>query len=404
MTKSKIQWTDETWNPVRGCSRSSPGCDHRYAMNQAHRFSGPGQPYEGLTTLRNGRTDWVGRVRFVPEQLDKPLRWKRPRRVFVNSMSDLFHPGFTNEEIAAVFGVMAAAPQHIFQVLTKRAERMREWFAWAQKRGEDGARLFDEDPLDWRIRQLLHVSARRAGVDMNADARQNHGGPWPLPNVHLGVSAENQETADERIPHLLATPVAVRFVSAEPLIGPVDLNAIQIPEERAGLRFSSLTRQHDARYGTSDTLVSWVIIGGESGPDARPCDVAWIRSIVTQCREADVPVFVKQLGSRVFAPWLVQWRPTGRGGFEADVEGRPKDSFATVWPNGTWHTWDADGVGGENDSEPTVEAARAAALEALARQHVRPIKGWRRHLHMLRHPKGADPTEWPEDLQVRQWP
>lgn len=126
--KTEIEWTDATWNPVRGCSRVSPGCDNCYAMHVAHRFSGPGMPYEGLTVLRKGKTDWAGIARFVPDHLSDPLRWTKPRHVFVNSVSDLFHHTVSNEQIAAVFGVMAASPRHTFQVLTKRPERMVEWF------------------------------------------------------------------------------------------------------------------------------------------------------------------------------------------------------------------------------------------------------------------------------------
>ena len=129
MGQTSIAWTDETWNPLRGCSRISEGCRHCYAETMAARFSGPGQPYEG--TIRNGR--WSGNVRIVPEKLGDPLRWTRPRMVFVNSMSDLFHDNVPNEFIAAVFGVIAAAPRHTFQVLTKRPARMLEWFEWQRE-------------------------------------------------------------------------------------------------------------------------------------------------------------------------------------------------------------------------------------------------------------------------------
>ena len=250
-----IEWTERTWNPARGCSRVSPGCDHCYAMRQAHRFSGPGQPYEGLTTIRRGRVDWTGRARFVPEQLQQPLRVRRPTAFFVNSMSDLFHESLTNEQVAAVFGVMAATPQHTYQILTKRPKRMREWFGWL-----DGRR--------------------------------------PLPNVWLGVSCDDQARADERIPHLLSTPAAVRFVSAEPLLGPIAL--------RAWMPRHAVTETDDcapwcSACGPTGPLprIDWVIVGGESGPGARPCDVDWIRSIVRQCREAGTACFVKQLGSRL---------------------------------------------------------------------------------------------------------
>ncbi len=134
---TKIEWTDATWNPVRGCSRVSPGCQHCYAERMARRSDRPGGAYEGLTVLAHDGPRWNGKVRLVPEKLDEPLRWRKPRMVFVNSMSDLFHEDIPNEFIAAVFGVMAASPQHTFQVLTKRAERMRDWFQWVKQEAGD---------------------------------------------------------------------------------------------------------------------------------------------------------------------------------------------------------------------------------------------------------------------------
>lgn len=280
--KTGIEWTDATWNPVRGCSRVSPGCKHCYAERVAARFCGPGQPYEGLA-FRKVTVDgygedhmeprWTGEVRLIPEHLADPLRWKRPRRIFVNSMSDLFHEKLSNEEIAAVFGVMAAAPQHTFQVLTKRPEGMREFFRWMEGWGYSDYRL---------------------------DGYLADGGAWPLPNVWLGVSVENQHYADERIPILLDTPAAIRFVSAEPLLGPVDLlysawNGAESLREMAG--------------------IDWVIVGAESGPGARPMQEDWARSIRDQCAAAGVAFFLKQFaenGRKVHLPVLdgrqhVEW-------------------------------------------------------------------------------------------------
>jgi len=200
-----ISWTDATWNPVRGCSRVSEGCRNCYAERVAARFSGPGQPYEDLADRERKGSKWTGVVRLIPAHLADPLRWRRPRRIFVNSMSDLFHESLTNEEIAAVFGVMAAAPQHTFQVLTKRARRMREWFEWIGTAN-----------LDW-----LRTYAQRALDPTFTKRYVDRGTTWPLPNVWIGVSVENQEAADERIPDLVRTPAAVRFLSCEPLLGPV---------------------------------------------------------------------------------------------------------------------------------------------------------------------------------------
>lgn len=310
MAETNIEWADAVWNPVRGCSRVSEGCRHCYAERTAARFSGKGQPYEGLVKIAARRqievdaageptgrardakeARWNGEVRFVAKRLADPLRWKKPRRIFVNSMSDLFYEKLTNEQIAAVFGVMAAARQHTFIVLTKRAQRMREWFEWVEKRAEDGKALFPDDDREWRIWQMLNVAARRAGAEKMPN---HHGGAWPLPNVIIGVSVENQAAADERIPELLRTPAAVRAISAEPLLEPLDLHAIQMPEERRGLRFSALQHHHDDRFGESAAVLDWVIAGCESGAGARPCDIAWMRSLRDQCKEAGVPFFLKQ--------------------------------------------------------------------------------------------------------------
>jgi len=287
---SKIEWTDATWNPIRGCSRVSEGCRHCYAERVAARFSGPGQPYEGLVRISNtldGRKPigWNGTVRMVAEHLADPLRWKRPRRVFVNSMSDLFHELLTNEQIAAVFGVMAAAPQHTFQVLTKRARRMREWFEWAGR--------LDLDRLQARAYSAIPESDHAGRL---AIAR-GRGRSWPLRNVWLGVSVENQAAADERIPELLATPAAVRWISAEPLIGPVDLG---LPRTwMVGATARKILRDNHARGAVPAHLrppvsLDWIVAGCESGPGARSCDFAWLRSLRDQCAEAGVPYFLKQ--------------------------------------------------------------------------------------------------------------
>lgn len=268
-----ISWTDETWNPVRGCSRISTGCESCYAESVAARFSGKDPKgkalaYYGLARMSDNGPRWTGNVVMVPEHLEDPMRWKRGRKIFVNSMSDLFHEKLTNDQIATVFRVMLNAPHHTYQILTKRAKRMHDWVLWfAAERGE------------------------------------------PLPeHIWLGVSAEDQKNADERIPWLLKTNAAVRFVSAEPLIGPVDLSA--------WLGYSASWDRNigPCRHGRDPWTrceadeceppecrgVSWVIVGGESGRDARPFDVEWARSIVRQCRAAGAAPFCKQLGAKPF--------------------------------------------------------------------------------------------------------
>ena len=538
--RTKIEWTDATWSPVRGCSVVSDGCQNCYAMRQAHRFSGPGKPYEGLTRMTSHGPKWTGDVRLVPEKLDEPLRWRKPRRVFVNSMSDLFHEDVPDEYIDQVFAVMALSPQHTFQVLTKRPERMRDYVSdpstpfrvqramdaaivdeamrgateerrdvagypdyevsnfgkvysrrgsstcvmcgsdvqgtarkiYCSKRcrqkaayvgrhthagvpvemspdvGEDGhlrvmlyrgdgapvrelvhrlvLSAFEREPVgkeegchrnsvasDNRIANLRWGShaenladrkrhgrarswskltdeqvegirrriasghpAERIGRDFGVSGTQIRNIAlgdqwattseiqWPLPNLWAGVSVENQAAADERIPLLLQTPAAVRFVSAEPLLGPISFaqmyyesgndlpEAMRVNDERCSLNaLTGLTtwptchyqspsikrRTHfqDGEVYESDgefRHLDWVITGGESGPGARPCSIEWIRSILEQCKAAGVPAFCKQLG--------------------------------------------------------------AAAM-------LGPEDG--RH-YIIRHRKGAEMDEWPEDLRVRQMP
>jgi protein gp37 len=259
-----IQWTDETWNPIRGCSRVSEGCRNCYAESVAKRFSGPGLPYEGLTT----KGKWNGTIRVVDEAMTKPLSWKKPRRVFVNSMSDLFHENVADETIDRIFAVMALAPQHTFQVLTKRPERMRAYLSCATF----GASIISEPSAYKRVVAALDLP------DWLPAGRSFRRVPeaWPLPNVWLGVSVEDQATADTRIPLLLDTPAAVRFISAEPLLGPINLNP----------------------HLYEDQQLHWVIVGGESGHGARSCSIEWVEAIVGQCVAAAVPVFVKQLGAR----------------------------------------------------------------------------------------------------------
>jgi protein gp37 len=246
----------------------SAGCLHCYAELVAARFSGPGQPYEGLARRRStGEPQWTGAVRFFPEHLDQPLRWRRPRKIFVNSMSDLFHEELSDAVIDQVFAVMALAQRHTFQVLTKRPARML-----AYVKGLDGEIVSRLGEAAFRIggdalcEQLGDLAVERIITN-----------PWhPLTeHVWLGVSVEDQATADERIALLLETPAAVRFLSCEPLLGP-----IQFPLPCKASRF----------WGG----IHWAIIGGESGPGYRAMDMAWLESIVDQCRAAGVPVWVKQ--------------------------------------------------------------------------------------------------------------
>lgn len=277
--KTGISWTDATWNPTKGCEQISPGCRNCYAKSQAARIvrMSKGRPskYDGLVRIGpKGDACWTGTGLFDSEALTIPLRWRAPRRIFVDSMSDLFFDAFSNEQIAAVFGVMAACPQHTFQILTKRARRMREWFKWIGSLWEPPVRAMNSA-----------LDILREGVRLTVNSRS-----WPLPNVWIGVSVENQAAADERIPELLATPSAVRFLSCEPLIGPLYLTPYL-----AGIATRGAIAADGSLRERPHPPLDWVIAGCESGPGARPCDVAWLRSIRDQCAAADVPFFVKQI-------------------------------------------------------------------------------------------------------------
>lgn len=301
-TKTDIEWTDTTWNPVRGCSLVSAGCANCYAMKTAHRFSGKGKPYEGLTELGPQGPRWTGKIKLVPEALEEPLHWKTPRRVFVNSMSDLFHEDVPDKFIAAVFGVMAACSLHTFQILTKRPERMRQWFRWVEsKRSGLTVSLVKQGGAwpkvdEYSAESVLYAYCAREVLEPLSRITW---APWPLPNVHLGVSIEDQATADERIPILLNTPAAVRFISAEPLLGPVDLRFLQPGDPPTEINALAGTHGVLRPHGGTCAHLDWVIVGGESGPGARPCEIKWIYAIKEQCQTAAVPVFVKQLGSNV---------------------------------------------------------------------------------------------------------
>jgi protein gp37 len=277
--RTKIEWTDATWNPIRGCTRVSEGCRHCYAEGMAARFSDPGQWDHGLAqrvAQPGGGTDhrWTGKVELVDAALDLPLRWRSPRRIFVNSTSDLFHEKVPDEWIDSVFCVMGAATRHTFQVLTKRPQRMRDYLT--RRRSDLAVKApIGGGLVDW------HPFNKELAVP---------------PNVWLGTSIEDQATADDRIPHLLATPAAVRFVSAEPLLGPVALDMILTPE--MGLyALSGIRSDGSGPSGFSKgPRIDWVICGGESGPAARPMHPDWARSLRDQCARDRVPFFFKQHG------------------------------------------------------------------------------------------------------------
>jgi protein gp37 len=357
--KTSIEWTDHSWPVVNGCRRVSAGCENCYAERLTATRLSQTPKYVGLAVMKPGpeqirrrdladgsvrltkvqgaaRPRWTGKARLWAQHLDMPLKLKKPSRIFVCDMGDLFFEEVPDGVIAAVFGVMAACPQHTFQVLTKRPGRAREWF---RSMGGPG----------WAER-VCHSEAAALLPNGLPHPRDN---TWPLPNVWLGTSVEDQATADERIPVLLDVPAALRFVSAEPLLGPVDM----------GLRLGAVGgvaghcvdidggwwHSPGTCVGASVNCsgrccqrgIDWVIIGGESGPGARPFDLGWGRALVEQCAEAGTACFVKQLGAN---PGTVT-RATSNVGI----------------------------------------AGTAVSLR-------------------LRDRKGGDPAEWPEDLRVRDFP
>lgn len=301
--KSGIEWTDATWNPIVGCSIVSPGCTNCYAMKMAARLekalpaTRPGghlpNHYTDITRKVNGKPVWTGRITIAPDHiLTAPLKWRKPRRIFVNSMGDLFHEAVPDEWIDCAFAVMALSPQHTFQVLTKRSKRMRDYC-----NGIFAARRIATAILDLLIDGKINKVITERNYPMTDDCSPDEPTlkAWPLPNVWPGVSAEDQARADERIPDLLATPAAVRFVSAEPLLQLIDFTRIDYGAPQPYHMNSLVGFQDNNTY----TKLDWIIAGGESGPGARPMHPDWPRSIRDQCAAAGVPFFFKQWGEHL---------------------------------------------------------------------------------------------------------
>jgi protein gp37 len=304
--KTGIEWTQSddgtpgaTWNPVTGCTKVSPGCDHCYAETFAERWRGtPGHHFE------NGFD-----VTLRPERLDQPSRWKRPRRIFVNSMSDLFHKDVPDEHIARVWQVMASTPRHTYLILTKRHARMRVWVnrcavspgGWITHDGTDPAGAYDGTGVivgypEPAYRRPESGTGPRGGKPRHKPQPPAYG--WPLPNVHIGTSIELDRYC-RRADDLRQTPAAIRFLSLEPLLGP--LPSLDL------------------------TGIDWAIIGGESGGGARAMDLGWARDLISRCREAGTVPFVKQLGS-------VLGRELGAGSKGGDMDRWPEDLKVREFP------------------------------------------------------------------------
>lgn len=336
--KSGIEWTDATWNPTVGCTKVSPGCDHCYAetlvdtrMHPASRARASRLAQRVAETNDGGDSLAVLTASYLAEQpfptsfdvvslrsdkfLMLPLTWQSPRRVFVNSLSDLFHKDVPDEFIARVFAIMALAGQHTFQLLTKRHARMRSLLS--------SPAFADED--DGLVAEWVGRLATSPCVDLGRIG-------WPLPNVWGGVSVEDQDWT-RRVDALLRTPLAVRFLSVEPMLGPVRLcicdgAAFEVKEH------PFIVNDRCPLHGA--VRVDWVICGGESGPGARPMHPDWVRSLRDQCTTAGVPFLFKQWGN---------WAPDASGGV--------RNGDVCMSPDGDTYTVDRDYICAHNESEGT---------------------------------------------------
>jgi len=314
MGETTIEWTDKTWNPVTGCTKVSAGCKNCYAERVFPRaYKQTGRKF----------TD----VAMHADRLEQPLHWRKPARVFVNSMSDLFHEDVPNIFIDQIFATMALAPQHTFQILTKRPACMLDYLRRPGKVADIAVDVFKR-----------FSTLRKADVQSRKAVET-----WPLPNVWLGVSVEDQKNADERIPLLLQTPAAVRFVSYEPALGPVEFDCG--PGRSGPHRYFSVEVDHP-----EDQRLDWVIVGGESGPGARPFNIQWARDAIAQCQAAGVAVFVKQLGAAPFLEYSRSYRKETPG-LKLSIQQLEVDTTISLGDR-----------------------------------------------------KGGDPAEWPSDLRVREFP
>lgn len=287
-----IEWTEETWNPATGCSPVSPGCRHCYAARMARRLDGQGVGYDGTTKAaeagsRMASAYWSGRVNWLPHRLEVPLRWRKPRRVFVCSMADLFHEELPDEHIYRVLSVAARTPQHTYQILTKRPRRMLELLGHRYLPGA-----------------MWDAAVKAGDVSAPPDVL------WPLPNVWLGVSVEDQKRLDARLHYLMETPAAVRFLSCEPLLEELDF------EDGPTSPDSTMAPWSRLELGS----IHWIIAGGESGAGARPPHPAWFRKLRDDATEAGVAFFFKQWGA--WAPYIesLHSRSHRREELEAGVE------------------------------------------------------------------------------------
>ncbi|MEJ6397007.1 phage Gp37/Gp68 family protein [Yoonia sp. 208BN28-4] len=299
MDNTDIEWTDATWNPVTGCTLVDAGCCNCYAATLAATRLKNHPSRKGLARVNaQGVAKFTGEVRFNDQWLTQPLKWRKPRMIFVNAHGDTFHPDVPDAWIDKIFAVMALCPQHTFQVLTKRPDRMRRYILGLDC---DGARRFNMADAAEPIATDFRYWKGDGPSDWDlAVAEAIHAKHWPLPNVWLGTSVSEQTSADERIPALLDTPAAIRFISYEPALGPVDLRKIHTIFTSTDCLAGRMLKETDREAGPQKvSALDWVICGGESGPNARPMHPDWARSVRDQCAEAGVPFLFKQWGAWV---------------------------------------------------------------------------------------------------------
>lgn len=338
MSKSNIEWTQETWNPLAGCSRKSIGCQNCYAEKMTKRLEAMGvEKYQGLL---NDHGRFNGNVRFDRDALMIPLKRKKPTTYFVNSMSDWCHENVSDDWRDQMLAIAALTPQHTYQYLTKRADRMQEYLADPYTRERIVDAIYLVTPRSKVVATFFDLYNRRVvhKIDPHTDREIECLNVWPLKNVWMGVSVEDQLAANVRIPLLLQTPAAVRFLSVEPLL------------EYVWIKNEWLEK------------LDWIIVGGESGANARPFDLDWIRPLIRQCKAANVPVFVKQLGGHVLC--------RNDNGFEGETD--------EAWPDGTAYQDNPSGYREDYQGAPV---------------RVR-----------LKDKKGGDMNEWPLDLRIREMP
>lgn len=295
---TKIEWTDATWNPITGCSIVSPGCTNCYAMKLAGTRMKHHPSRAGLTNPSKSGPVWNGQVRFNEQWLTQPLQWSKPRMIFVCAHGDLFAEGVPDEWIDKIFAVMALAPQHTFQVLTKRPERMRDYLQNMEDCYHGNSSLFADR---WGV-----AAADAAASPCAASTIEDR--PFPLPNVWIGVSVEDQPRADERILILLDTPAAIRWISAEPLLADIRLSGVSDDKQHTWDYLSGFKGKMHRDGPSFDEInhLDWVVAGGESGANGRPMHPDWARSLRDQCAAAGVPFLFKQWGEWSPVPWKLE--------------------------------------------------------------------------------------------------